>query len=313
MLHYYIMHDLVNNLDQKYKEQFTSFDRLFFSANYIKMMDFYNILSLKENPYNLREKFETESKQRELIDFFIKRAKEMNYDQSVILLAYGIIVNKAINEITKPYYDSLCGVGTDPRTMKKKQKLERIICYHLRDVFTVKNKEYKKIFETYTATESELDTITAAFTKVFQFSNTKTLLLKCQENLKFYYNQNVNFLYFKIRYYNFLDKRSKSKVGLRGCLRTKLFKKKYDYLNINNRKWLNPYTNLNESLSFFEIYQKIVDEVNLKADQLNELIFYTDKKHKKLMDPVKQEIVNKKLVNPIFKRRTIFKRKKPRK
>lgn len=308
MLNYYVMHDIVNNLDQKYKEQFTSFERIFYSSNYIKMMDFYNIFSIKGNNYELRDRFEDRSKQKELINYFITTIKEKNYDQEIILLAYGLVINKSIKHVCKPYFDSLCGTSDDLLTNKKKQKLERIISYHLRDVFDVKNKEYKKVPQTYKATENELETITNAFSNIFKLSNTKSIILKSQDNLQSYYNQNINFLYFKIRYYTFLDKCSKSRAAVRPCLRTNLFKQNIDYLNINKRGWLNPYTNKFEYTSFFEIYDEIIKDASIRINKLNEVIFYSDKKHNNIISETNFEILNDNLVNPIFKKNTSFKR-----
>lgn len=316
MLNYYVMHDIVTNLDKDFKQQFKTFDRIFFCSNYIKMMDFHRILSLKGNPYNLKDMFEQPDKKEAMLKFFITKTKELKQDPSVTLLTYGLIIHKSINEICKPYFDSLCGVSNDTKTLKKKQKLARIISYKLREQFELKNRDYKKVTPTYLATDVEMDAITSAIGSVTGFSNSKVILVKCQENLKFFYNQNINFLFFKIKYYNFLDKHSKSKVGLRGCLRTQLFKKKYDYLNINKREWLNPYTNEYETLSFNDIYKQIIDDVTKRIEKTNQLIFYTDIKDKdftkKCNDIMKSdvfEIQNKKLVNPIFKRRTIFKTK----
>ncbi len=308
MLSYFVMHDLVNNLDQKYKEQFNSFDRIFYCANYIKLMDYYSILSLKDDEYDLRSKFENPKKQAKLIEFYVNRIKERDYDPHVILLAYGAIVNKSIKDVCKPYFDSLCGLGTDNRTKKKKQRLERIISYKLRDIFTEKNKQYKKINTSYFATNEELETITTALSDVFQFSKTEKILVKCQENLKFYYNQNINFLIFKRIYYKFLDRYSKTKVAIKPSLKTGLYKKKFDYLNTNKRNWLNPYTNEYENSSFHDIYQDILKDVRMRTEKLNQMIFYSKKITNVISD--KEFIVeNDTFVNPIFKRKTIFKTK----
>lgn len=308
MLSYFFMHDLVNNLDQKYKEQFKSFDRIFYCANYIKLMDYYNLLSFKADEYNLREKFENSNKQEKLMEFFITKAKEDNYNPDIILLAYGAIVNKSIQDGCKPYFDSLCGLGNDLKTQKKKQKLERIISYRLRNIFTEKNKQYKKVTASYTATPFELNIITTALADVFQFSKTEKIIIKCQNNLKWYYNQNINFLIFKRIQYRIIDKYSKSRIAVRPCLKTKLYKKKYDYLNTNNRNWLNPYTNEFESTSFHEIYQNILRDIQTRVEIFNQMLFYQGKK-KTIVSNIDFVVENDNFVNPIFKRSTIFKTK----
>lgn len=307
MLSYYIMHDVVNSLDDKFKEQFNSFDRIFFSSNYIKMLDYYNILSFKGNPFNLRSKIENE-KQREVLKFLIKEIKENNYDQSLILLAYGFVINNSINDICKPYFSSLCGIKTNLHTIKNKQKLQRIISYHLRDLFPDKNKDYKKTPSTYKATKLELDTIIKLYTNIYSFSNTKKIINKCEDNLYFYYNQNINFLFFKKCYYSFLDKHSNSKVAIRPSLRTGLFKSNIDYLNIQNKEWLNPYTNEINTSSFLDIYKQILADVNPRINKLNNMIFYNERGSINVIKRKEFIVANHKLTNPIFHKLTKFKK-----
>lgn len=308
MLSYYVMHDVVNNLEEKFKEQFTSFDRIFFAANFVKSLDYYNIKSFKGNPYDLRSKIQN-SNQKELFTLLCSIIKENKFDQNLILMAYGILINNVINDVCKPYFSSLCGVGSELSTYKNKLKLERIISYHLRDLFPNKNKDYQKVDSTYKATELELNTLTELFAKVYHLSNTKKIIERSQQNLKFYYNQNINFLCFKRWYYSFYDKYSKTNICLRGSLKTKLYKNDVDYLNIENKDWLNPYTNKTEHSSFLDIYQQILVECNKKIEKLNYWIFYNDKSNS--MIKRKQFLVeNPELINPIFSRNTVFKKNK---
>lgn len=306
MLSYYVLHDVVSNLDERYQDQLNSYDRIFYCANYIKMLGFYNIFSLKQSPYNLREKVENQ-KQKELINFFIKTIKEENYHESIILMAYGLIVNKAINDISKPYFSSLVGAKSDIRTHKRKQKLQRIISYHLRDIFTEQNKDFKKIPSTFNATAMELQTITKLFSDVYKFSNTKNIILKCQDNLERYYNQNINFLLFKKIRYNFLDKHSKSRTAVRPCLKTGLMKKRVDYLNMKKRPWMNPYTDRYDNSSFMDIYDKIVEEASTRIKHFNSLVFYSERTGK-ILKKYDYVVLNTKFENPIFSKLTKFKK-----
>lgn len=311
MLSYYVMHDVVNNLEEKFKEQFTSYDRMFFGANFIKMLDFYKLLSFFENPYELKSKIENE-KQKDLLYLLVEHIKTNSYDQGLIFMAYGILINKTINEVCKPYFSSLCGIGSDLSIQKKKMKFQRIVSYHLRGLFTLKQQDYKQTPSTYKATEVEINAITDIFAKVYNLSNTKKIVETCCDNLEFYYNQNINFLCFKRWFYSFHDKFSKSKVSLRSSLRTKLYKKDVDYLNLENRAWLNPYTDKLDCSSFLDIYQDILSECNKKISKLNYWIFYNDKTSS--IFRTKEFIVeNSTLENPIFSKNTKFKKEKIKK
>ncbi len=306
MLSYYVMYDIVNNFEEKYKEQFNSFDHMFYGANFSKMLDFYNLLSIKENPYNLRTKFEFE-KQKKSFTLLIKEIRENNYDQNLIFIAYGIIINSVIYNVTKPYFSSLCGVGSDLYLIKSKQKLERIISYELRELFQVKYDSFDKSPDKFKSNEVELNSLCKIFATVHNLSNTKKIILSAEESLKLYYNQNINYLFAKRWYYSLYDKYSKCRVAVRPSLRTKLYDESIDYLNNENKPWLNPYTNKYEGSSFIELYSNIIEEATKKINKVNEMIFYGDK----VTDVYSRKefiVANSELVNPIFSKETIFKK-----
>ncbi len=305
MLSYYLMYDLIESLEQKYKDFIKSYDRLFFSANYINMLDYYNIFSPKENLYNLKESFEN-NKQQELLKLMIRNVKENKFEDKYILLLYGLIINKCINDNTKAYYNSLCSCDNSLKTKKKKQKLKRFIDLRLQVEFKDKNTYYNKELCTLSATDSDIDYIASLFTNVYKFSTTKKIIQSCNKNHVAFLTQNTNFLFFKKIYYNFLDSISKNKIALRPSLRSGIYHKKVDYLNVEKNTWLNPYTFSEENTSFLEIYDTILKDIIFRVDKLNEYIFY-DKESKSILRSKEQVIVNNNFVNPIFSKLTKFK------
>ncbi len=307
MLSYYVLNDVILKLEDKYKEQFPSINRIFFSANLLRVFDYYNIQSFKKNNYNLSYLLKHES-QKELFSFLIDTIKENDYNPEIILLLYGLIIEKSIKDITKPYFDSLCGVSQKHSVMRRKHKLERIISYKLRDEhFNVQLVKTKSLFY---ASTLETETISEIFNQIYKLSNTKKIFSKAQDDFYFYHNQNINFLFFKKIKYSLIDNYCTYNYSMRTCLRSNLINKKIDYLNISNNQWLNPYSNSIETTSFLELYDKIIKNALERIADVNDVIFYNKSLKKSIYSTKEFKIKNKDLENPIFNKLTKFKFKK---
>lgn len=304
MLSYYVLNDVFSSLDSKYKDQFDCLDRLFFSSNIITILKYYNFDSFSKNRYDLSDLIEN-GLQNDLFLFLIEEIKYQKYNSELILLVYGLLVNKAINEVSKPYFDSLCGVSEHHKLMRKKHILQRIISYKLRD--SDEKFRFVKTKNIFFGDDLEIDTIEKIFSKVYKLSNTRKILDKAQVDFYNFHNQNINFLFFKLWKYKLVDKFCKSNISARSCLRTKLIKKKVDYLNLSKRAWINPYTNNTDSSSFLEIYDEIVLNAKKRIDHINEVIFYNKPLTTDVISIKDFKILNWDMNNSIFKKHTKFK------
>lgn len=307
MFSYYVLNDVILNLEEKYRQQLTSVNRIFFSANVTRILEYYNITSFKKNRYDLAHLLKN-TLQDDVYLYLVDAIKSNDYDNELILLIYGFLIHKSIEEVLKPYFDSLCGVSEHHSTMRKKHKLERIISYHLRDLFDDLTLEKRK--DIFYADDLELNTITDMFSKIYKLSNTKGIYTKAQDDFYNFHHQNINFLFFKRCKYKMIDSFCKSNVSMRSSLRTKLYKKKIDYLNLNKRAWLNPYTNVTETTSFLELYDELIINASNRINAINEVIFYNKPLTKDIIEIKKRDVLNWDIVNPIFKKRTLFKFKK---
>ena len=272
ILHSIFLKDVVNTIEEKYKNQLKlTNEDIFTYSNIFNMPLYYKLATFKKNPdYNLYNKLQ-KNKQFETTYYCIEKILENNYDPNLVLFLYSYISNIALNNMIDSYIDNF--LNQKKLTKKRKMNLRSKIANILEsDIYfshyNEKIKNHKINHKEIKIDDLSIKLIDEIFIKFHYFSFGKDVFNISFNNFKKYQAKKNSWLkgIYKLSA-KMKDIFTRSKKYSMYSIYHIYKKDKTDYLNINNQ-------------SFANIYQETVKNTSYLINLISEEIYYKKKNEK---------------------------------
>ena len=280
ILHSIFLTDVLNTIEEKYKDQLNiTKEDIFTYSNIFNMPLYYKLRTFKKNPdYNLYEKLQNNNIY-ETTHYCIEKTLENNYNSNLILFLYSYVCNITLNNLIDNYINTFLNQKklTKKRKMNLRSKIASVLqseIYFIRYNEKInKHKINKKDIKIDDISSKLLNEI---FIKFHYFSFGKDV--------------------FDISFNNFKKYQSKKNSWLKGIFKIdaklKDFftqSKKYSIYSIYHTYKNNKtnYLNLNNT-SFIALYEESINKTAHLINLISEEIYYKKKNEKIIKNMLKK-------------------------
>ena len=290
ILHTIFMEDVINNIDNKYKELITySKEKFYTYANIFMMPLYYKLFTYKNKPnYNLYDKLLTKNNY-EVINLSIRHIQEHSYNQNLTLLLYSYICNFVFEYYFNNYISAFSNYNkkTSPKSqMFKYSKTSKIIESQLYEERFYSNvNKYRLDTKQIIVADECFELLDEIFSQQYLMSYGIDVFIESYHNFLFYQNKiynNKNKLSKPVAL--FLDLITKSKKYSASSIYQVKNKKYEDYLNKENHVWIRDQHET--TLSFYELYNEAKQFTVKLLTLVSENIYYQIKNNELILKEI---------------------------